>query len=86
MTTKLPRIMISVTEDMYNEIEKYRKENHFLSISEATRDLMRIGLDSLDEANLSKEDIEKQIMEYRKQLLKEKEESKTSIAKGSAGA
>ncbi|MFA6877039.1 MAG: hypothetical protein WCQ87_10440 [Parabacteroides sp.] len=44
MATKKPRYMISVDDDMFNEIEDFRFENRFPTSSEATTELIRLGL------------------------------------------
>ena len=47
MATKKPRYMISVDDKMFNEIEDFRFENRFPTRSEATAELIRLGLDAL---------------------------------------
>ena len=47
MATKKPRYMISVDEDMYHEIEDFRYENRFPTRSEATAELIRLGLEAV---------------------------------------
>lgn len=47
MTTKRPRYMISVDDEMFDAIEDFRFENRFKTRSEATAELIRIGLKSL---------------------------------------
>lgn len=55
MATKRPRYMISVDDEMFNAIENFRFENRFQTRSEATAELIRLGLESLN--NNSKRDI-----------------------------
>ncbi|MFV0412597.1 MAG: hypothetical protein ACK5L3_04895 [Oscillospiraceae bacterium] len=47
MATKRPRYMISVDDEMFQEIEDYRFKNRFQTRSEATAELIRIGLNVL---------------------------------------
>lgn len=47
MATKKPRYMISVDDDMFNAIEDFRFERRFQTRSEATAELIRLGLESL---------------------------------------
>lgn len=49
MATKRPRYMISVDDEMFNEIEDFRFQNRFQTRSEATAELIRLGLLSLAE-------------------------------------
>lgn len=47
MATKKPRYMISVDNDMFNAIEDFRFERRFQTRSEATAELIRLGLEQL---------------------------------------
>ena len=47
MATSKPRYTVSVNEDMFNEIENFRFENRFQTRSEATVELIRLGLEQL---------------------------------------
>ena len=47
MATKKPRYMISVDIDMFNAIEDFRFERRFQTRSEATTELIRLGLEQL---------------------------------------
>lgn len=47
MATKKPRYMISVDNDMFNAIEDFRFERRFQTRSEATAELIRLGLEAL---------------------------------------
>lgn len=47
MATKRPRYMISVDPEMFNAIEDFRFEHRFQTRSEATAELIRLGLESL---------------------------------------
>lgn len=48
MATKRPRYMISVSDELFNAIEDFRFENRFQTRSEATAELIRLGLESLE--------------------------------------
>lgn len=45
MATKKQRYMISVDDDMYHAIEDFRFERRFQTRSEATTELIRLGLE-----------------------------------------
>lgn len=47
MSTNRPRYMISVDDDMFNEIEDFRFKNRYQTRSEATAELIRLGLEEL---------------------------------------
>ena len=47
MATKRPRYMISVDNEMFNAIEDFRFEHRFQTRSEATAELIRLGLESI---------------------------------------
>ena len=47
MATKKPRYMISVDNDMFNAIEDFRFERRFQTRSEATTELIRLGLEQI---------------------------------------
>ncbi len=47
MATKKARYMISVDDEMYKAIEDFHYENRFRTRSEATTELIRRGLESL---------------------------------------
>lgn len=47
MATKKSRYMISVDNDMFNEIEDFRYEKRFPTRSEATTELIRLGLEAI---------------------------------------
>ncbi len=47
MATKRPRYMISVDDDMFNAIEDFRFERRFPTRSEATAELIRLGLEQI---------------------------------------
>ena len=49
MATKRPRYMISVSDEMFDDIENFRFENRFQTRSEATAELIRLGLEALRE-------------------------------------
>lgn len=52
MATKRPRYMISVDEKMFKEIEDFRYQKRFPTRSEATTELIRLGLESLKKEGL----------------------------------
>jgi len=47
MATNKPRYTVSVDHDLFNEIENFRFENRFQTRSEATVELIRLGLEQL---------------------------------------
>ena len=47
MSTDKPRYTVSVTDDMFKAIEDFRFENRFQTRSEATAELIRIGLEAI---------------------------------------
>ncbi len=47
MATNRQRYMISVDAAMFKEIEDFRFENRFQTRSEATTELIRLGLESI---------------------------------------
>lgn len=49
MATKRPRYMISVDDDMFQEIEDFRFKNRFQTRSEATAELIRLGMEAVKE-------------------------------------
>lgn len=56
MATKKPRYMISVDDEMFNQIEDFRFEKRFQTRSAATAELIRLGLESLNKEKKSKEE------------------------------
>lgn len=55
MATKRPRYMISVDNEMFNAIEDFRFERRFQTRSEATAELIRLGLEQIKKTKLSKQ-------------------------------
>lgn len=47
MATSRPRYTVSVDNEMFQEIEDFRYKNRFQTRSEATVELIRLGLDAL---------------------------------------
>ncbi len=47
MATDKPRYTVSVDYDLFRQIEDFRFENRFQTRSEATVELIRLGLDAL---------------------------------------
>ncbi len=64
MATKRPRYMISVDNEMFNAIEDFRFERRFQTRSEATAELIRLGLEQIKK-------------DQAEQAAKKKEESDT---------
>lgn len=51
MPTEKPRFCITVDEELLKEIDDYRFENRYNSRSQATLDLIRLGLEHLKKQN-----------------------------------
>ena len=49
LATNKPRYTVSVDEEMFQAIENFRFENRFQTRSEATVELIRLGLEALEE-------------------------------------
>lgn len=47
MATERPRYTVSVDDDLFKQIEDFRFSNRFQTRSEATVELIRLGLESL---------------------------------------
>ncbi|MEF9839435.1 MAG: hypothetical protein RR869_08785 [Lachnospiraceae bacterium] len=47
MATKKPRYTVSVDDEMFDAIENFRFENRFQTRSEATVELIRLGMEQL---------------------------------------
>lgn len=47
MATDRPRYMVSVDNDMFREIENFRFERRYQTRSEATVELIRLGLEAV---------------------------------------
>ena len=47
MSTKKPRYTVSVDEKLFQQIEDFRFEHRYQTRSQATVELIRLGLDSL---------------------------------------
>lgn len=48
MATNKPRYTVSVDDEMFNAIENFRFKNRFQTRSEATVELIRLGLEQLE--------------------------------------
>ena len=48
MSTNRPRYTVSVDDDMFEKIEDFRFENRFQTRSEATVELIRLGLEAVE--------------------------------------
>lgn len=53
MATKRQRYMISVDDEMFKAIEDFRFERRYQTRSEATAELIRLGLKAIEENNSS---------------------------------
>ncbi len=53
MATQRPRYTVSVDEELFKKIEDYRYENRFQTRSEATVELIRLGLEALEKEQKS---------------------------------
>lgn len=58
MATKRARYMISVDDNMFEAIEDFRFEHRFQTRSEATTELIRLGLEYVKDASYSKKNLE----------------------------
>ena len=47
MATNKPRYTVSVDNNLFREIEDFRFDNHYQTRSEATAELIRLGLESI---------------------------------------
>lgn len=48
MSTTRPRYTVSVDDDLFKQIEDFRFENRFQTRSEATVELIRLGLQTVE--------------------------------------
>lgn len=55
MATNKPRYTVSVDDEMFKAIEDFRFENRFQTRSEATVELIRLGLEQLKKEQQEKE-------------------------------
>ena len=49
MSTNRPRYTVSVDDDLFSKIEDFRFENRFQTRAEATVELIRLGLEVVEE-------------------------------------
>ena len=49
MSTNRPRYTVSVDDDLFSRIEDFRFENRFQTRAEATVELIRLGLEVVEE-------------------------------------
>lgn len=56
MPTQKPRFCITVDEETLKEIDDFRFDNRYNSRSQATLELIRLGLEALKEAEQSETD------------------------------
>ena len=56
MATNKPRYTVSVDNELFQRIEDFRFERRFQTRSEATVELIRLGLDSLERDNEKKQE------------------------------
>ena len=68
MSTTRERYMISVDDEMFEDIENFRFNNRFNTRSDATQALIKMGLDVLK--NYSGPQVEEFVQEYKKELRK----------------
>lgn len=54
MPTEKPRYTITVTEEMLKEIDDFRFENRFSTRTQATNELIRLGLEALKKLETEK--------------------------------
>lgn len=66
MSTMRERYMISVDDDMFNDIENFRFDNRFNTRSDATQALIKLGLQVLKAS--SDVEVEEFVQEYKKEL------------------
>lgn len=60
MSTNRPRYTVSVDDEMFSRIEDFRFENRFQTRSEATVELIRLGLEVVEKRKKEKEKEHKQ--------------------------
>ncbi|MGE9959133.1 ribbon-helix-helix domain-containing protein [Cloacibacillus porcorum] len=58
MATDRPRYTVSVDDELFKEIEDFRFKNRFATRSEATVELLKLGLQALKEQQESRQDEE----------------------------
>ena len=58
MATDSPRYTVSVDDELFKEIEDFRFKNRFATRSEATVELLKLGLQALKEQQESRQDEE----------------------------
>lgn len=56
MATNKPRYTVSVDNDMFREIENFRFKRHYQTRSEATVELIRLGLEAVKKEHGNGED------------------------------
>jgi len=54
MATTKPRYTVSVDEELFQRIEDFRFEHRFQTRSEATVELIRLGLEALEQSQTNK--------------------------------
>ena len=54
MPTEKPRFSITMDEDMFEKIDDYRFDNRFENRTQATLELIRLGLDAVEKSNKDK--------------------------------
>lgn len=55
MATNKPRYSITLDEDMFQEVEDFRFKNRYQTRSEATKELIRLGLNALKKEQADKD-------------------------------
>ena len=56
MATEKPRYTVSVDKEMFQQIEDFRFEHRYQTRSEATVELIRLGLEALKKENAAHEE------------------------------
>lgn len=56
MATKKPRYTVSVDDELFQQIENFRFENRFQTRSEATVELIKLGIKQLEKEKKKKKE------------------------------
>jgi metal-responsive CopG/Arc/MetJ family transcriptional regulator len=75
MATDKPRYTVSVSDEMFEEIENFRFENRFQTRSDATAELIRLGLESIKKDLSTPEGMERLRRRLEAEFNKQKIES-----------
>lgn len=74
MATQRQRYMISVDDDLFERIEDFRYKNRFPTRSEATAELIRLGLESLAQSKVG--EYPDDISALKRRIVTENEEAR----------